>query len=313
MHHRFLIPSLITCLSLSLLTACSNSQTQSPQSNSSASATWPDRCQQLKQELGKKPGTNLVYQPHPENQDIQSSWEMAWLGKRIPIPAIQYSKVIIANERPQDYLVGLSGTVNGQKVKVFLIQKSDKTSPNEVFSFISSNGGLQSTPEEQAVTKQLFGESGTANQLATLGYSHKVADLTCTTAQWEKEVPISLSLSLKTLDIHTPTSAYRLDQGSITHSQTDQQETWVVSWDDQRQSKQIMYQLPNGQTYGELGFGIDQANWRSAPDVPTWLTALEKALNTPNKSNWQSLAQAMETAGMPKESLDNVQKLINAN
>jgi hypothetical protein len=126
-------------------------------------------------------------------------------------------------------------------------------------------------------------------------------------------VPISLSLSLKTLDIHTPTSAYRLDQGSITHSQTDQKETWVVSWDDQRQSKQIMYQLPNGQTYGELGFGIDQANWRSAPDVPTWLTALEKALNTPNKSNWQSLAQAMETAGMPKESLDNVQKLINAN
>ena len=314
MHLRPLLLSLTAYFSLNLLTACQQTTIAQPNNpNRFDPATWSSRCQQLKNTLAKEPGINVTYQSRPQKPEIQSSWQLTWSGQRVPIPAIQYSDVFVSHSTPGNYIVILNGSVNGQTVKVLLNSTPNPAPIDDIFSAIAiGETASLPTPEGQALTNQLFGGAVTTHQLSTQRYHHTLTDLSCKKDRWEKEVPIAIALSLKPTDVHTPDSAYRLDQDYTTYSQTDTKETWIARWSDPRQSADIIYQLPKGQRYGKLGLGVGQSNWQAAPTTPQWVNALETALEKPEKRNWQALSQAMQVAKMSRKSVDTVQKIIDA-
>ncbi len=308
MYRKTLLFSLLTLLSASPIVICvKDSAAQASNANSYAN-DWPVRCQQLKKELAKDPSINVVYQPRPKSSDIQSSWELTWFGKRVPIPAIQYSEVLVVYNGPQDRLLSLRGTVKGQKVKVLLGLSAELPPIDDVLSTTTiSEKKPQSTPAGQALTKQLFGGPVYVSELIANSYNYKVTDLTCRRVRWKQEFPIAMALALKS--VNSNNAAYRLDQGFITFTQD---RSWRAFWGDRVSAADAQIQLPEGQTYGKLGIGIGQSNWQSAKDSPKWLVALTTALEKPEKSNWQALAKALEEAKMSENSIESVKKIISA-
>jgi hypothetical protein len=307
MYRKTLLLSLLTLLSASPIVICiKNSAAQVSNVNSYAN-DWPARCRKMKKELAKNPSINVIYRPRPKSIDIQSSWELTWFGKRVPIPAIQYSDVLVIYNSPQERLLSLRGTVKGQNVKI-LLGLNRESAPIDDISSTTTLGETepQSTPAGQALTQQLFGGPVYTLDLMANGYNYKIADLTCRRSRWKQEIPIATALVLKSGS--SDHAAYRLDQGYIASTKDT---SWRAFWGDRVSFADAQIQLPEGQTYGKLGLGIGQSNWQSAKDSPNWLVALRTALEKPEKSNWQALATALEEAKMSSTSIESVRKIIN--
>jgi hypothetical protein len=311
MYRKTLLLSLLTLLSTSPILVCIQNSTAQVSKVNSYANDWPVRCQKLKKELAKDPLVNVIYQPRPKSSNIQSSWELTWFGKRIPIPAIQYSDVFVTYDGPHNRLVSLRGTLNGQKVSVLLGVHPESAPIDDIVSgstTVSLEGAAApSTPAGQALTKQLFGGPIYISELMATGYNHKVADLTCRKNRWKKEIPIGIALSLKAGD--GIEAAYRLDRGFVTTHSEDRY--WRAFWSNRVAFADAHIKLPEGQTYGKLGLGIGQSNWQAAKDSPKWLVALETALEKPEKDNWQALAKALKEAKVSDKSIETVQKIID--
>lgn len=268
-------------------------------------AVWQGRCRELKRSLSQQPELNLTYQARPAKVVIQSSWQMLWFGTRVPIPAVNYSEVVVTGS-PQERVVFMIGKLNGKLVRVILDRNADAL-VDDVFATVENS----SSKDGKAITNQLFGGAVKLSQLRDLGLRHTPADLSCVAARWQKEVPIALSLILK--GVASPNSkasaVYEIDRGQASLSHLTDSDSWQADWTDGIFLSQVHLRLPKAHSYGDLGLGVGRTDWQVAKNPPKWLNALETAIAKPERANWQALTAAMKQAGMSEKSIKSVQEI----
>jgi hypothetical protein len=266
-------------------------------------AVWQGRCRELKRSLSQQPELNLTYQARPAKIAIQSSWQILWFGKRVPIPAANYSEAIVTGSL-QERSVVMKGKLNGKLVRVILSRHTD-TIIDDVFATAADS----STKDGKAITNQLFGSAVKLSQLQDLGFRYTPADLSCAAARWQKEVPVAIALILKGVASpnSTASAVYEIDRGQATLSQLPDADSWQAGWTDGTFLSQVYLQLPKAHPYGDLGLGVGRADWQVAQGQPKWLNALETAIAKPERGNWQALAIALKQAGMSEKSVKSVQ------
>jgi hypothetical protein len=305
---KTLFYSLLAAFGLTSAITC----TTSPANASSARVgfsrvAWQERCQELKRSFAQQPELNLTYQSLPAKVAVQSSWQLLWLGKRVPIPVANYSQVIV-NGSHQDRSVIMTGTHNGKLVRIVLSRHVD--APIEDIFATAEQGA---SDEGKAITKQLFGGSVRLSKLWDLGFRHTPANLSCSTARWQQEVPIAIALTLKGVGLPqgSDLAVYAIGRGQANFSITSDTEVWRVDWVEGTSGGQVYMRLPKGHAYGQLGLGVEQKAWQVAQGQPRWLNALETAIANPERSNWLALATELKRAGMSAKSVKSVEAIAD--
>ncbi|MGR3276178.1 hypothetical protein ACSYAD_13805 [Acaryochloris marina NIES-2412] len=312
MNHKQSFLKILTGIGLLSLTSC-NSVSGKGSEHAFNQAIWPQHCQKLRQELSQQPGGKITYQPLPKDRASQPSWKLNWYGRQIPIPAIQYTDVLVIRDK-DDSSVLLKGQIADQTASVVL-SRSPKIEPMvDIFAEIADSGTAQNSSEGIALTQKLFGGPVSVEQLSDLGYRHTLADITCDKANWQEEVPIALALIIK--DIAAPigpsTSAYNLNPGILLASQSESKDKWWSKWHDEQYDVEVILTLPKDHQQGNLGFALGKADGPVAPNVPVWLGQLETAIANPTQQNWQALRIAFKQAKISDKSIQKIEELLEA-
>ena len=312
MNHILAFLKISTCIGLLSLTSC-----KSVSGNSSKhifnQSIWPQRCQKLKEELSQQPGVNVTYQPLPKDIVRQPSWKLTWYGRQIPLPAIQYTDVLVIQNKDNSLLL-LEGQIAGQTASIALSRFPKAEPLADIFTEYVGPGKAQTSSDGIALTQKLFGGPVSLEQLSAIGYRHTLADVTCDEAKWQEEVPIAIALIIKgiAIPIGPKTSAYNLNPGVLIAGQSESKGQWWSQWHDEKYDTDLKLTLPEGHQQGNLGFALGQTDWPVAPNAPVWLGQLEAAIANPTRQNWQALQVALKKAKMSDKSIQKIEALIKA-
>jgi len=296
MNHNKTISKILVCLGVIAFTSCAKSHALKPQSEFSSEA-WPLTCRVLKQNLSPESLINTTFQPRPDKIAINVSWKLNWFGQQVPIPAIDYSHVLIHHSTDGYNLI----LIDDSKTVFILLSQNH----NDVFTQFLSE-------EESTLLKTKVGELVSLGKIVNFGYRHTLDDLTCTDTRVEQESPIAIALILKSLDSPWET-VYDLNSGvgALKYNQGEAEEKWQLKVDDGNNDLDMYFKLPKEHPYGDLGLFIGRDDWQTAQGIPLWLTHLETALAHPTRNNWQALQTALKTANMSSKSIQELQKLID--
>ncbi len=275
---------------------------------------WPQKCQEIKQELGDNQVVNVTYQSSLAVSSLNQVWALNYQGKRIPIPTIGYQDLVVSGS-PEDRFFALIGQLKGQRVLIAFSQMPNSIpgEGTEVNSEMSNLFGARET--EMVMMQRLFGPDVRLFDVIKFGWEHQLSDLKCQATTAEADAPIAMALILKSVaspSVNETAVAYAFPQGQAMETKTETEQIWLSEWvTNNTVINQVTFRLPKNQDFGTLGLGPNDPNWIAAANAPVWLSTLETALNSPSPETWQALLAAMKTANFSPKSLESIQRLLD--
>jgi hypothetical protein len=245
---------------------------------------WPEKCGELKQKHLTDPVLQVTFSKKPVIQAKVTSWTLGWHGLLIPVPSSSYDVVAINRDAEGNYFVHLRDSK--KSISLTLLQHP---AMNETL---------------------LTGDSKmTLYELTMLGFEKTPADLKCQPGSWAREAPVADALIMKGIDIHGKLDAVYRESGphpGWTLKIMDNDEISFRSFrqaGDENLLLEIMLTVPHDNAYRILGYQLGTQQEASAATKPTWLSALEKAVNSGASTDWQTFFQLAEKHGFDKEQL----------
>jgi hypothetical protein len=254
------------------------------QAQAAADKIWPEKCRELKQKHLTDPVLQITFGKKPSVQAKVTSWTLDWHGLLLPIPRAKYDMAAINRDAEGNYFVHLRDSK--QSVSLTLLQHP------------AMNESVHTGNREM-----------TLYELTMLGFEKTPADLGCQPGSWAKEAPIADALIMKGIDVRGKLDAVYRETGDHPGWTMRIMDNDEISFRSFRQASnkspmlEIMLTTPHNNAFRILGYqlGIQQSD--NAGNKPTWLTALEKAMNDGAMADWQMFFQLAEKQGFNKAQL----------
>ena len=311
---RFVLPCAAIAAALCLtLIGCG----PAPDPQGSLAQAWPDNCQGLKAHLADTPAVNVRFSPLPETIEHPPVWTLRWQGHAVPVPMVAYSKFAISLPgagvpHGGDSVMLLDDTGHG----VFLAHHSGFAPMADAFGMVPLGGGeLESEQEGVLLTELLWGGPVGLGEMIVRGFEVSLDDIDCRGEHWAAEMAASVGLILKSAGSGGLSHAYRLSEqplGWLVREQSEQRQRWMATWlrtDTPDLATGIEVWLPAQAADAELGLLLAAGPIDAAP-APEWLQALQRALDSDARADWETLAAALPAAGFDARSSERLAKFI---
>ncbi len=270
--------------------------------------SWPAACQALEKKLG--PEADITFSKIPSTVGSKPfPWKLVVSGLQVTVPDDTY-----------DVLPGLNGNdvtviLRSPTRTIVLIKKRAVEPMKDVFAKV----GELPIKGHAVYTARLFGKLPTLYDLWLIGYKHKRGALSCKPDKAMQEIPIAISLALKSVgpgNVKT-VSVYEKPFGlpGVAFSGRKRGGRWGFEthlfFDDM--SFIVTYMAKDQEAFRSLLTGVRLAKVVSPPQDtgPTWLGLLGRAATSRRDAEkWKQLKQELVKARASKQSLAAVDRVL---
>ena len=260
-------------------------------------------CEGFKAEILEK-GLYEVYREKPVLPPERPSLSLAWHGMDLLLPLIDVESVYVTTRRRGGYEVILK-TGDGFCLTAFSM---DNTIFKDIYGLSTLGGSVETTPEGEAATTQMFGGPVAFLDLLMMAYDHTPDEITCCKKNRDADIAISVLMILKGGGPHTLVAAFEgvgKSKGLILELLGSQGHAYQLNMPDASgaQILQVTYCFPSDSANEDLPFRVGLGKSRLYVKPPLWLAALNRALASSLDVDWKRYAVAARECGISEKSI----------
>ncbi|RFA27002.1 hypothetical protein CAI21_15735 [Alkalilimnicola ehrlichii] len=285
-------------------------------------AAWPQRCVELKRDLGDEPSLAVTLSdPAAVPQTPQEAWVLNVGGFAVPVPPAAYDRLLIRSKgqfqgaRLDDVLMLVAPT--GHSVFIGLMPGFETT--EDAFATVdwTQESGPRSTKAGKQATAAIWGGPVSFAEMAWAGYLGAPDDLSCRADRWQDEARLAFGLILKRVGSGELLAAYPMpahEHAVLTLHAIDEGWDWqvLVPAAAGEHALQIHLRLPSSAEEASLGLAIAQPDRINPLASPVWLQALQEAIDSNRPTAWRALLPALEQAGFRSADRERLEVFVES-
>jgi hypothetical protein len=271
-------------------------------------AVWPGRCETIRGDLLAEPSARVTVAPRPAGSGSTPYWVIVVDGLPAPVPPLRYRDVLVA---PSPFPGGIPTVVLAGEDGSTAVTISSLAAPaayEDLFAMV----GEGPTPEGRALTRRLFGGPVAHERLLEAGYAGRPEDLTCRPEHWEREIPLAVALILKASEggLEAAYEGIGGRRGWVTRSAgRGNTVLWQATLPGAERWIILGVRVNADGPFRDAGLAFGRPDMVRAAGRPVWLAPLAAVLDDPrNGELWKVLAEALEAAGFPEESVARIRR-----
>jgi len=297
-----------------LLCACSTA----PGQRSGCIETYRFRnampCETFKQENLSESFLNVTFTEGPTVSGANSFWILTWNGIDVPLPRTAYEHVYFFKGSDSEYNFRLDA---GEHIQISLLADRNDLYEDVFAVWNMHDRTTETSAEGIASTKAMFGGPIRYSELMMRAYATTPDDVTCCLDRFEEETGTVVALIMKSIDgpdnIVAAYNGVGRYGGWITEGQRDGRTAYALNIVPERDAANLyhlLYEMSENAPFHAVPFLVGRVDGLAAAPPPSWLAALNLALQEDSNQAWRKYIDAARKAGLSAKSIQIVEEML---